>query len=249
METKRKLYIAAAVLIVLVVALGLLTACTSESLVEYEAPAVSTAPTTYTLTVQASKGEADTSRALNLDSSGALNASWTKDDEVKVYNASGTEVGSLKAASSGAETMLKGEVSNVAVNDVLTLKFLSPSYANQDGTLDYIAENCDYATASVTVLSIDGTDVTTTGADFVNQQSIVKFTLQNKYGIAISATEMMVVADGNTYAIHSATVSNEFFVALPSFSEKDIEVTAFNGSDIYSFVKESITIEEESTTP
>ena len=44
MDTKRKLYIAAAVLIVLVVALGLLTACTSESLVEYEAPAVSTAP-------------------------------------------------------------------------------------------------------------------------------------------------------------------------------------------------------------
>ncbi len=248
METKRKLYIAAAVLIVLVVALGLLTACTSESLVAYEAPAVGTAPTSYTLTVQASKGEAVT-KALILNDENtpqeSLDAVWMKSETIDVYKGE-TKVGELTPQEDNvSHTLLKGEVSDVAVDDELTLKFLSPDYATQDGTLDYIAANCDYATASVTVLGIDGTDVTTTGADFENQQSIVKFTLQDKNNsnAAISATEMMVVADGNTYAIHSATVSNEFFVALPSFSEKDIEVTAFNGSDIYSFVKESITIE------
>ena len=245
METKKKLYIAGAVLVVLVVALGLLTACTSESLVAYEAPAVGTAPTSYTLTVQATKGEAVTSRALSLDS-GVLNASWTKDDVVMVYDADGAELGSLTAASSGVETMLEGTLTTLPANgDVLTLKFLSPEYANQGGTLEYIAANCDYATASVTVVGIDGTDVTTTGAVFENQQSIVKFTLQDKdnSNAAISATEMIVVADGHTYSIHTTPATNEFFVALPSFSNKNIQVTAANDTDMFNFVRENITIE------
>ena len=97
-------------------------------------------------------------------------------------------------------------------------------------------------TASVTVLGINGTDVTTTGAIFENQQAIVKFTMQNASNTAITAKEIIVVAGGKTYAIHSATAVGEFFVALPSFSEKDIQVTAANGSDIYTFVKEDITI-------
>ena len=243
METKKKLYIAGAVLIVLVVALGLLTACTSEALVAYEAPAVSTAPTSYTLTVQATKGEAVTSRALSLDS-GVLNASWTKDDVVMVYDADGGELGSLKAASSGVETMLEGTLTTLPANgDVLTLKFLSPSYANQGGTLEYIAANCDYATASVTVLGIDGTDVTTTGAVFENQQSIVKFTLLSYEGIVSTATELIIVADGNTYSIHTTPATSEFFVALPSFSNKNIQVTAANDTHFYTFVREGITIE------
>ena len=246
METKKKLYIAAAVLIVLVVALGLLTACTSESLVAYEAPAVSTAPTSYTLTVQATKGEAVT-RALLLNNEGTpderLDAVWMKSETIDVYK-DYTKVGELKPQEdSVAQTSLKGEVSNVAVNDVLTLKFLSPEYANQGGTLEYIAANCDYATASVTVVGIDGTDVTTTGAVFENQQSIVKFTLQDNSNAAISATELIVVADGNTYSIQTTPATNEFFVALPSFSNKTIQVTAANETNIYTFIREGITIE------
>ncbi|MBR4379838.1 MAG: hypothetical protein IKP48_01090 [Bacteroidaceae bacterium] len=248
METKRKLYIAAAVLIVLVVALGLLTACTSESLVAYEAPAVGTAPSSYTLTVHASKGEAVT-RALLLNNENtpqeSLDAVWMTTETIDVYKGE-TKVGELTPQEDNvSHTLLKGEVSNVAVNDVLTLKFLSPDYATQDGTLDYIAANCDYATASVTVLSIDGTDVTTTGADFENQQSIVKFTLQDKgnSNAAISATEMYVVADGHTYTVQPTASTNEFFVALPSFSEKAIQVTATNDTDMFNFVRENITIE------
>ena len=244
METKRKLlYIAGAVLIVLVVALGLLTACTSEALVAYEAPAVGTAPASYTLTVQATKGEAVTSRALSLDS-GVLNASWTKDDVVMVYDADGAELGSLTAASSGVETMLEGTLTTLPANgDVLTLKFLSPEYANQGGTLEYIAANCDYATASVTVLGIDGTVVTTTGAVFENQQSIVKFTLQDNEGTTITATDMIVVADGNTYSIHTTLATSEFFVALPALSGKTISMAASNGTDNYIFDRKNATIE------
>ena len=248
MEAKKKLYIAGAVLIVLVVALGLLTACTSEALVAYEAPAVGTAPTSYTLTVQATKGEAVT-RALMLANAGtdqeSLDAVWMKSETIDVYK-DYTKVGELKPQEdSVAQTSLKGEVSNVAVNDVLTLKFLSPEYANQGGTLEYIAANCDYATASVTVLGIDGTDVTTTGAVFENQQSIVKFTLQDKgnSNAAISATDMTIAADGNTYSIHTTPATNEFFVALPSFSEKAISVAANDNAGIYTFVRGKATIE------
>ena len=248
METKRKLYIAAAVLIVLVVALGLLTACSSESLVEYEAPAVGTAPASYTLTVQASKGEAVT-RALLLNNENtpqeSLDAVWMKSETIDVYKGE-TKVGELKPQEDNvSHTLLKGEVSDVAVDDELTLKFLSPDYATQDGTLEYIAANCDYATASVTVLGISGTDVTTTGADFENQQSIVKFTLQDKNNsnAAISATEMIVVADGHTYTVQPTASTNEFFVALPSISNSTIQVTAANETNIYTFVREGITIE------
>ena len=42
------------------------------------------------------------------------------------------------------------------MDDVLTLKFLSPNYDSQAGTLEYIATHCDYATASVTVTGVDG---------------------------------------------------------------------------------------------
>ena len=248
METKKKLYIAAAVLMVLVVALGLLTACTSESLVAYEAPAVGTAPASYTLTVQATKGEAVT-RALLLNNEGtpleSLDAVWTTSETIDVYKGE-TKVGELKPQEDNvSHTLLKGEVSGVAVDDELTLKFLSPDYANQGGTLDYIAANCDYATASVTVLGIDGTDVTTTGAVFENQQSIVKFTLQDKdnSNAAISATEMIVVADGHTYTVQPSAATNEFFVALPALSGKTISMAASNGTDNYIFDRENTTIE------
>ncbi len=245
---------AATALMVLVIALGLFTACTDETLVEYEVPAVSTAATTtsssqtYTLTVQASKGEAVT-RALVLNDPDteqeSLDAVWMTTDTIYVYKGE-TKVGELKPQEDNvAQTLLKGEVSNVALNDVLTLEFLSPAYATQDGTLAYIAANCDYATASVKVLEINGTEVTTTGAAFENQQSIVKFTLQDKdnSNAAISATEMIVTADGRTYSIQPTAATSEMFVALPSFTEKAIRVTAVNDTDVYTFVRESITIE------
>ena len=167
MEMKMKSNMAAAALMVLVIALGLFTACTDETLVEYKVPAVSTAATTtsssqtYTLTVQATKGEAVT-RALVLNDPGSeqesLDAVWMTSDTIYVYKGE-TKVGELKPQEDNvAHAILKGEVSGVEVGDELTLEFLSPDYATQDGTLDYIAKNCDYATASVKVTNINGTD-------------------------------------------------------------------------------------------
>ena len=58
--------------------------CTKEAdLAPNEVPEQTTEAKTYTMTVVASKGEADT-RALSLEDK-TLTASWTKDDEVLVY--------------------------------------------------------------------------------------------------------------------------------------------------------------------
>ena len=132
---------------------------------------------TYTITVNATKGDdasvAPSNRALSIPGS-QLIASWTQNDVVKVYK-SETYLGDLTAQSSGVSTTLTGTLttSGISVNDELTLKFLSPNYASQTGTLDYIAANCDYATSTVTVSSINGNNITTTPATFANQQAIV----------------------------------------------------------------------------
>ncbi len=254
MEMRKKSILAATALMVLVIALGLFTACTDETLVEYEVPAVSTAATTtsssqtYTLTVHATKGEAATKALILADEGTAeesLDAVWMTTETIYVYKGD-TYVGWLMPQEDNvAQTLLKGKVIDVALNDVLTLKFLSPTNATQDGTLDYISTNCDYATSSVRVLEINGTEVTTTGAAFENQQSIVKFTLQDNDNpdADISITQMFVSADGHVCSIKPSADTNEFFVALPGFSEKDIQVTATNGTDIYTFVRENATLE------
>ena len=253
MVIRKKSKLAAIALMVLVVALGLLTACTDETLVECEAPVARTAsshspPNTYTLTVHATKGEAAI-RALILNNPGtpevSLDAVWKTTDKIRVYK-DHKYIGFLSPQEDHvSHTSLKGEVPNVALNDVLTLEFLSPAYATQDGTLDYISTNCDYATSSVRVLEINGTEVITTGAAFENQQSIVKFTLQDNDNpdADISITQMFVSADGHVCSIKPSADTNEFFVALPGFSEKDIQVTATNGTDIYTFVRENATLE------
>lgn len=95
---------------------------------------------TYSVRIDASKG-AD-SKALTLEGN-TLNATWAIGEAVTVYNETKGEAltGTLIAQSAGASTMLQGELSGsqgIAVGDELTLKFLSPNYSNQDGTLEYI---------------------------------------------------------------------------------------------------------------
>ena len=116
---------------------------------------------TYSLTINASKGEDDT-RALSLDGT-KLNATWTVDEAVTVYNntKSAELSGTLKAKKAGSSTTLSGSLSgSIEVDDVLTLKFCSDNnYHSQGGTLDYIASHCDYATATVTVAAISGGNI------------------------------------------------------------------------------------------
>ena len=103
------------------------TACTKEDslldsfAVEKEQPVSNN---TYTMTVNASKGEdVATTRDLALVGS-TLNSTWKTGETVKVYNSSSEELGTLTAQSNGASTTLSGTLTGtIAVDNVLTLKF------------------------------------------------------------------------------------------------------------------------------
>ena len=226
------------------------TACTKEdsvldsSAVEKEQPVNNT----YTMTVDASLGEdVATTRALSLDGT-TLKSTWEVNDEVTVYNEtqSADLGGTLKAQSAGASTTLSGTLSGTIENgDVLTLKFRSPNYASQNGTLAYIAANCDYAKADVTVSSVDGGNVTTTGAaHFANQQAIVKFTLLDKGNSDApldETTKLAITIGSNSYTITPTSApKNELFVAIPGFSGQ-ITLNAIVGTNVYTYTKTSAT--------
>lgn len=219
-------------------------ACSND---ENEAPEQSVNPSqnTYTLTVIASKNNDAATRALSLSGS-TLNATWSEGDEVKVYN-SDTEIGTLTAQNSGASTTLTGNLTLApSVGDNLTLKFLSPDYAVQEGTLEYIAANCDYATATVTVSTVNTTQktITTTGnADFHNQQAIVKLTLTDASSSPISISKLTISYDGYGYAVTPATATNEFYVAIPYTNyttSKTISLYATDRSNTYIYSKSSV---------
>ena len=206
---------------------------------------------TYSLSVEASKG-AD-SKALSLDGK-TLNATWAEGERVTVYNVTrSAELGGyLTAQSSGASTTLKGALTGTIQNDdELKLKFLSPSYSSQNGTLENIAANCDYAEATVTVTDASTPSVTTTAASFTNQQAIVKFTLKRSDGSALPCNpEALRVSDGtNTIVmtgIPGSTYSNGnngtgvLYVAMPGFSDKTVIVDAYCSEKLYSYTKADV---------
>lgn len=212
-----------------------LAACNQEELPqiveEPEAP-------TYTMNIEATKGEDDNTKALSL-SGKALNATWAEGEAVTVYNVtrSADLSGTLTAQSSGTSTVLKGTLTGTIQNgDELKLMFCSPSYASQTGTLEYIAANCDYAEATVTVTDASTPSVTTTAASFVNQQAIVKFTLLKKAddsNLVIPAETALTVNDGtNNYTITPTSATNVLFVAIPATSTVSLS-KVLDGFDYY----------------
>ena len=201
---------------------------------------------TFTLTVDASKEGTKGTKQLGLDGS-TLNATWAAGEQVKVYNGE-TLLGTLTPQTTGsAHTKLSGTLEGtIAVGDVLTLKFLSPDYGSQDGTLAYIAANCDYAVATVTVSGFSGdatkTIKTTGHANFVNQQAIVKFTLKDTSNADISATQLVVNDGATDYTINPASAASEIYVAIPGFSEQQtVRLTATVGSVGYTYKKSDAT--------
>ena len=198
---------------------------------------------TFTMTVNAAKGD-NATKALSLDGT-TLTASWAQGESVTVYNVTrNAELeGSLVAQGDGASTVLTGNLSGeIAEGDVLTLKFLNPDYSMQEGTLEYIAANCDYAEATVTVASVANGMITTTGdAVFENQQAIVKFTFKNSDGTeTLSASQLVVTVGNNSYTVTTASATGELYVAIPGFSGQDITLTATDGVSNYSYTKSNV---------
>lgn len=155
---------------------------------------------TYTLTVDATKGE-DT-KALSLDGN-TLNVKWAGTDQVSVFPESWATpaMGTLTAAASEtASTTLTGSVTGAAINDKLNLLFPRAewSYTGQKGILlsdeNSIEKKYDYAAALVTVSEVVSTTITTNTANFTSQQAIVKFTLKNNDGSAVLAADKLTIS-------------------------------------------------------
>lgn len=220
-----------------------------EVLPESNTPAEqSSAVFTYSVSIDASKG-AD-SKALTLEGN-TLNATWAIGEAVTVYNETKGEAltGTLIAQSAGASTTLEGELSGskgIAVGDELTLKFLSPNYSNQDGTLEYIAANCDYATASVSVTGVSGSDIRTGTASFVNQQAIVHFELSKPNGYeGLETKSVKLVADDQIITVTLSAKTKDVYVALPAISGKSfiIGASSYPAGDNYYYIKSSVSFE------
>ena len=191
---------------------------------------------TYTLTVTAGKGERPDTKALNLNGN-TLEATWAKGETVSVYKADAL-LGTLTAQSAGKSTTLSGEISGeIKKDDELTLKFLSPDYASQDGTIDYIAAHCDYAVATVTVTDVAGTTVTTTSAQFENQQAIVSFNLN------VSAKPLIVNVPNLSITVTPSDARANLFVAVPALSSQPVSLRATVGDKQYTLLKNSVTLE------
>ena len=219
-----------------------LIACAREVLPEPEEELLGAK--TYTVAVEANKGADDLTKALTLAGSN-INFTWTAGDAVTVYNVSRNEAlgGTLTAQSAGASTTLKGTLKGTIGNgDKLSLKFQSPSYATQTGTLEYIADHCDYAVAEVTVTDASTPSVTTTDATFTNQQAIVRFTLKEKAdGDPDINAGVLTVSDGvHTYTIRPASATNTYYVAIPGFIGSTVSLTAFIGDDAYLYKRTNV---------
>lgn len=182
---------------------------------------------TYTMTVTASKGNDATTRALSYDSgTKTLNATWTEGDVVEVYalnwelvEQSGGEdfpcnihLGTLMAQSDGVSTTLDGTITAPpavpeaykSMVSVTPLRLVFPrfplDYTGQKGTLDDIAANFDYAVVALyNWTDTDGKISTADVVEFNNgNQSIVRFTLQDKDGNAINA-KSLTLHDASDY--------------------------------------------------
>ena len=159
------------------------TACSSDDGNERDNWVPPVEPQYYTMTIQATKGM-DT-RALSYDDgTKTLNATWVTGETVTVKEG-GTTLGTLTATvdpsdPTHTQATLSGtlDVAPSTSPATLTLEFCSASYGGQDGTLGYISNHCDYATATTTA-TVSGSTITGTDASFTNQNAIAKFTLKD----------------------------------------------------------------------
>ena len=251
-KTMKKFMTNIKTLAALLIAGAAFTACSSSDDIIAEQP-VNPATQKYTLTVKASKAGDATTRALALTGEGnkTLKPYWDGTETVTVKEGTKT-LGTLTATvdpSDITKATLSGELDEAPTGENLTLEFCSASYSSQDGTLAYIASNCDYAVATTTVSHSGNTY--TGSADFVNQQAIIKFILQDKNnsGAAISPSAF-TVSDGTSavslIGISAATYSDPnngegvLYVAFPAASDaKTIYLTATVGTDTYTYTTPS----------
>jgi len=187
-----------------------------------------------------------------------LGSEWTQGDSVRVYNVTTEQniEGWLFAEAGGTTTTFSGTVAgNFNQGDVLRLSFLSDNYAQQDGTLEGVASQCDYAVADVEILEIDpeAKTISTEVAEFVKQQAVVKFNITNRKNpvedLDVKAFNGFGVLPGTEtpfgIRVNPEAATNELYVAIPYIQDMKITFEAL-GADgyYYRLIVPSVTFED-----
>ena len=145
----------------------------------------------YKLCVKASKGADDPlTKALDIedrDGKNYLVASWKTSDVIYVHlGNTDAVIGTLRPTSDGPSASLEGVITaNLKKDDNLVFTYKKETqdvdFTGQDGKLETIAQNYDYASADAYVESIDGTNIKLYNSlSFTSKQAIVKFILMDK---------------------------------------------------------------------
>ena len=176
-----------------------------------------------------------------------LGSEWKQGDSVSVYNMTTKEAieGWLYAEADGTSTTFSGTVAgNFNQGDILLLEFLAPDYMKQDGTLEGLAAQCDYATSQVEVTAIDpeAKTISTEQANFEKMQAVVKFNITNRK----SPVEPVKVTSFMGYGklpvseipfgikITPAVATDELYVGIPYFEKMKITFEA-EGEDGFDY--------------
>ncbi len=210
-------------------------------------------PETYTVEFTAIKGSAQT-RALEVKEDGYLGAPWEEGETVSVFrinpNAQTAEevyqnVGTLTAQSSGYTTTLKGRLTGTySVGENLTFSYkhgFKSDYREQDGTLEKIASDYDYAFANCEVFGIDSDAHTLTissSLQFDSQQDIFKFTLKDTTGIELEASKLVlqataIILDQNGQQVESEGLVQYYDPTQMGLYLGPIEVIPSNNTSVF----------------
>jgi hypothetical protein len=245
-----------------------MVACSHEE--QPQLPEEPSAPKTYTMTIEATKGT-DT-RALGLVDN-RLDAAWKKGERVvivaldplsSVYHC--TQIGELTAQGDGPSTILSGELNEMPSDG--WLNFIFPrypiDYSGQKGTLDDIAQRYDYSIqggydSSFTII---GEKITgSINSPFYNNQAVIRFNLVKDNDDPIIAKELTIHDSNNKLLqlsyfgtddimgdiiISLDDPSSEIWAAICQYGSSSITLTATDvDNNNYTFTQDNVTWSQE----
>ena len=182
-------------------------------------------------------------KALELVNEGAtLNAYWVQDEKVGVY-VNGAYAGQLLATpcTDATKATLSGTITaELQDNDAILLLYPDREDITEGTKWDYtgqagaapagdLAAKYDYATATLTVTGVDGSNVTTSGtATFENQQSIYR--LDFKVNSSLKSVNWFSVSSSRNKLVTSRSYSSGWTSAYGSLK---VSLTSGSASSLY----------------
>ena len=253
----------------LLIASATLAACSNsdDNIIE-EQPVNPTAPKTYTMIVQATKGDDAATRGLSLDGN-TLNVKWNEGEKVVVMQ-DDKELGTLTATpypDNPKKATLRGDLDKLDLGKDIKFHLHSASrdYSRQSGVLlskdgkNSIEENFDYALCTVeagsdkiktsVVKDPDGDEyylvTIEDGITLESQQAIVKFTLVDKADgtTPILAKRLEVDDYHEIIFVEPVSPTNALYVAVNSDGvELDYHLKAVTATgDVYTYDRSKVT--------